>query len=147
MGEEDKGYLHSSESGMSGFPRKNHHEAKLSFSFLLIGVPEATTTLATTPGASRSGKRLAQRSPGSKRDWGWADWVQSHLVLPEGGAPQLRMEMEWGRGRTYHFGQASRAPQDSPSLTFPRPSVSKLLQCLGHQRPHEPSEVLPAGLW
>lgn len=85
MGEEDKGYLHSSESGMSGFPRKNHHEAKLSFSFLLIGVPEATTTLATTPGASRSGKRLAQRSPGSKRDWGWADWVQSHLVLPEGG--------------------------------------------------------------
>ncbi|KAM5209700.1 netrin-5 isoform 4-T11 [Hipposideros larvatus] len=79
-------------------------------------IPEATTTLATTPSAYSS--------------------------VPGFGHPSCpsRWNAGTGRGRTL--------PQEptADSLTLPRPSVSQLLQYLGHQGTYEPSEVLPAGL-
>lgn len=41
--------------------------------WFLIGIPEATITLATTPSAYSSGKTGWREIAGSKRDWAWAD--------------------------------------------------------------------------
>ena len=98
-------------------------------------------------------RQAGLETPGSKRDQGWADWAARWgsrgappSPVPKGsGTPAVRQdEMQgMGRGRTL---QSRPQEPTADSLTLPRPSVSKLLQYLGHQGTHEPSEVLPAGL-
>lgn len=126
---------------------------RLNFSSL-TGIPEATTPLAPTPGAYSSGKAGVE-NPGSKRDRGWAAWAPRWGIQgwptepsPQGwGTPPSGVRQDgtrgWAGGRM--LWSRLREPT-ADGLTLPRPSVSKLLQCLGHQGIHEPLEVLPAGL-
>lgn len=86
--------------------------------------------------------------PGSKKERGWGDWATRQgsrggplSAVPRVQAPQLSIKMDCGGGAG-----AECCSPGLRSLTLPRPSVSKLLQYLGHQDTHEPSEVLPAGL-
>lgn len=65
--------------------------------------------------------------------------------VPRVRAPQLSGKLGCGGWAGQNAVVQAQEPA-ADGLTLPRPSVSKLLQYLGHQGTHEPSKVLPAGL-